>query len=94
MLCDNLQVLSSGFYDWDRRRKTPGARFKEDQTLVEQISLIHAEGRQTYGSPRIVDELRGRGRGRRHGRIRDARLLKCTGLCGQNSPPSDPSGIT
>ncbi len=81
MLCDNLQVSPSGFYDWDRRRKTPGARFKEDQALVEQISLIHAESRQTYGSPRIVDELRARGR--RHGRNRIARLMKSTGLCGR-----------
>ena len=81
MLCDNLGVSPSGFYDWDRRRRCPGARSLEDQALVEQITVIHAESRQTYGAPRMVDELRDLGR--RHGRNRIARLMKSRGLCGR-----------
>ncbi len=81
MLCDNLQVSPSGFYDWDRRRQLPGFRSLEDQALVEQITVIHAEGRQTYGSPRIGNELRARRR--RHGRNRIARLMRGRDLCGR-----------
>lgn len=81
MLCDLLLVSSSGFYDWDRRRRTPRPRAQKDQALVERITRIHAESRQTYGSPRIVDELRARGQ--RHGRNRIARLMKSMGLCGR-----------
>ena len=80
-LCANLEVSPSGFYDWDRRRQRPGARSLEDQTLVEQITAIHAKSRQTYGSPRIVDELRDLGL--RHGRNRIARLMKSRGICGR-----------
>ena len=81
MLCDLLQVSPSGFYDWDRRRQDPGFRAREDQALAEQITVIHAASRQTYGSPRIADELRARGS--RHGRNRVARLMKSRGLCGR-----------
>jgi transposase InsO family protein len=80
-LCANLEVSPSGFYDWDRRRQRPGARSLEDQALVEQITAIHAKSRQTYGSPRIVDELRDLGL--RHGRNRIARLMKSQGICGR-----------
>ena len=73
-LCENLQVSPSGFYDWDRRRLAPGFRTLEDQALAEQITAIHTESRQTYGSPRIAAELRARGQ--RHGRNRIARLMK------------------
>jgi len=34
MLCGNLEVSPSGFYDWDQRRQRPGARSLEDQALV------------------------------------------------------------
>ena len=81
MLCDLLQVSPSGFYDWDRRRQDPGFRAREDQALAEQITVIHAESRQTYGSTRIALELRDRGG--RHGRNRVARLMKSRGLCGR-----------
>jgi putative transposase len=80
-LCENLLVSPSGFYDWDRRRASPGLRALEDLALAQEITTIHTESRQTYGSPRISDELRSRGR--RHGRNRVARLMKSQGLCGR-----------
>jgi putative transposase len=81
MLCELLGVSPSGFYDWDRRRITPGSRASEDQALAEKIAAIHAGSRQTYGVPRIALELRSRGN--RHGRNRIARLMKNRGLCGR-----------
>ena len=80
-LCENLLVSPSGFYDRARRRATPGGRAREDQTLADKIAAIHAESRQTYGSPRIAAELRSQGS--RHGRNRIARLMKSRGLCGR-----------
>lgn len=81
MLCEVLQVSPSGFYDWDRRRLTPGPRALEDQVLAREIVAIHTSSRQTYGTPRIVQALLSCGR--RHGRNRVARIMKSKGLCGR-----------
>jgi putative transposase len=80
-LCAHLEVSPSGYYDWQKRRACPGTRAVENQTLAKEIDKIHAQSRQTYGSPRIVDELRKNGR--RHGRNRVSRLMKERGLCGR-----------
>jgi len=81
LLCANLDVSPSGYYDWQRRRTTPGPRALQNQTLVRQIAGIHIQSRQTYGSPRIVEALRKQGA--RHGRNRIARLMREAGLCGR-----------
>lgn len=60
-LCDNLRVSPSGFYDWQKRQNSPGPRAREDETLAREIREIHQRSRQTYGSPRIVTELRKNG---------------------------------
>jgi len=80
-LCEHLEVSSSGYYDWHKRLLCPGPRAAENQTLAHEIDQIHAQSRQTYGSPRVVEELRKKGR--RHGRNRVARLMKEKGLCGR-----------
>ena len=80
-LCENLQVSTSGYYDWQRRRVTPSPRAQETQELAQEVEVIHGQSRQTYGSPRIVAALRSQGR--RHGRARIARLMKAQGLCGR-----------
>jgi putative transposase len=80
-LCQNLMVSPSGYYDWQERRANPGKRALEDETLAKDIYAIHEESRQTYGSPRIVMELRKQGK--RHGRNRVARLMNEEGLCGR-----------
>ena len=80
-LCALFEVSPSGFYDWDRRRTTPGPRAVADATLAAQITALHAASRQTYGAPRIALELRDCGA--RHGRNRIARLMKSQGLCGR-----------
>lgn len=80
-LCQNLEVSPSGYYDWQNRRAAPGPRAMENQTLIQQIDQIHTHSRHTYGSPRIVAELRKQGR--RHGRNRIARLMRQVGLRGR-----------
>ncbi len=80
-LCAELEVSPSGYYDWQSGAVCPGPRAVEDQALAQQIEQIHAQSRETYGSPRIVKELRKTGR--RHGRNRVARLMKQEGLCGR-----------
>ena len=80
-LCENLLVSASGYYDWQRRRVAPGLRAQETQELAVAVQVIHAQSRETYGSPRIVAELRSQGR--RHGRARIARLMRDKGLCGR-----------
>ena len=81
MLCDNLEVSPSGFYAWDLRRSNPGPRTLEDELLAAEVLEIHAASRRTYGTPRVVDELRSRGR--RHGRRRIARIMRSQGLSGR-----------
>ncbi len=80
-LCEHLEVSSSGYHDWHKWLLCPWPRAAENQTLAYEINQIHAQSRQTYGSPRVVEELRKKGR--RHGRNRVARLMKEKGLCGR-----------
>jgi transposase InsO family protein len=80
-LCANLGVSPSGYYDWQKRRISPGVRARENQSLAKEIQQIHERSRQTYGSPRIVMELR-KG-GKHHGRNRVARLMNEGALCGR-----------
>lgn len=80
-LCSNLQVSPSGYYDWQERRDTPGPRARQNQALTKQIQTIYTASRKTYGSPRVVNELRKQGA--RHGRNRIARLMQAEGLCGR-----------
>jgi transposase InsO family protein len=80
-LCLYLKASPSGFYDWERRHAHPSARMLENQSLAQEIGQIHARSRQTYGAPRIEQELRKKGSC--HGRNRVARLMKEKGLCGR-----------
>jgi putative transposase len=80
-LCLHLEVSPSGYYAWQRRRECPSPRTLQDRALVREIDQIHTRSRQTYGSPRVVEELRQKGQ--RHGRNRIARLMKQEGLCGR-----------
>ncbi len=81
LLCEVLAVSPSGYYDWLRRRAAPGRRACENQALTADIRAIHERSRQTYGSPRVVGELRKAGK--HHGRNRVARLMQAAGLCGR-----------
>jgi putative transposase len=77
--CRVLELPRSSYYEWLGRPAC--ARDVEDAYLIEQIRQIHRGSRQTYGAPRVHDELR-LGLGRRIGRKRIARLMRLAGLVG------------
>lgn len=81
LLCQMLEVSSSGYYDWRKRAQEPGPRAQQNHILGERIKDIHAQSRATYGSPRVLMALRREGS--RHGRNRIARLMKAQGLFGR-----------
>lgn len=58
-MCTTLKVSRSGYYAW--LNKKPSKRDMENQFLLEQITQVHNQSRQTYGSPRITAELKDRG---------------------------------
>ena len=80
-MCAFYGVSRSGYYQW--RKRTPSARDREDQMLLEQIQAIHKRSRWTYGSPRIHAELQDRGH--RVGRNRVARLMQVDGIRGRSA---------
>jgi putative transposase len=71
-LCATLGVSRAGFYAWQGR--PPAPRAEADERLGLEITTIHAESRQRYGSPRIHAELLDRGH--HTSRKRVARLMR------------------
>jgi len=55
MMCGALGVSRSGYYA--RCGRGPSNREKQDKRLVTYIKAIHAHSRQTYGSPRVHQDL-------------------------------------
>ena len=78
-LCRTLRVAKSGYYAW--RGRQPSARHREDQTITRRIREHFEASRQTYGSPRILRDLREEGIA--CGKHRVAKLMKQAGLCVQ-----------
>lgn len=76
LMCKVLEVSPSGFYAW--RKRPESAHSRADRQLRKEIRSVFEESRETYGSPRIHDELRDRGI--RCGRKRVARLMKAEQL--------------
>jgi putative transposase len=60
MLCSTLEVSISGYRAWNRGGKPARMRLTDVQ-LLALIRAIHKEFKGAYGSPRMVDEVRGRG---------------------------------
>jgi transposase InsO family protein len=79
LLCELLGVSSSGYYGW--RQKRPSQRQREDAALAAKIAAAHRASRGTYGSPRIVEDLREEGT--RTSKRRCARLMRAQGLHGK-----------
>ncbi|MFB9416025.1 IS3 family transposase, partial [Dactylosporangium matsuzakiense] len=62
-LCRVLAVpRRQGFYEWLAAQPAREQRATADDELTAQIQAIHTEHRGRYGSPRVTDELRRRGR--------------------------------
>ncbi len=77
-MCRLLDVSTSGFYAWLKRK--PSVRACRDGELRRSIRRIHAESYGTYGVPRIHAELAEEGTA--IGRKRVARLMRVEGLKG------------
>lgn len=58
-MCDVLEVCRSGYYKW-LRRGVP-ERTQRREKLLLRILEIFEESRQTYGAPRIHQQLRAEG---------------------------------
>ena len=79
ILCRVLRVSKSGYYAWKQRGLSKHAL--EDARLGTLVVAAHRAGRGTYGSPRVLRELRENGQ--RTSRKRVARLLRERGLSGE-----------
>lgn len=75
-LCRALRVSKSGYYAWCKRQ--PSVHQRENETITGRIPEHFEVSRQTYGSPRILRELREEGIV--CGKHRVARLMRGAGL--------------
>lgn len=75
-LCDVLNVSHSTYYAW--RTRSSSKREEQNQQLLTDITLIHRKSRQTYGSPRITQELRSGGKSCGENRV--ARIMRNHGI--------------
>lgn len=76
MLCKTLGVSRSGYYHWASRKISD--RQEANLQMVQKIRTIHAEVKQTYGSPRMHAELAGQGCDVSLGRVE--RLMRKHGI--------------
>ena len=59
-MCDVLDVSRSGFYAW--RTRPVSARSQRQAKVISEIKQIHSERyKNSYGSPRVQQELVDRG---------------------------------
>ncbi len=85
-LCQVLGLSRSGYYQWLGRQ--PSARARANQALSARIGVIHEQSRQSYGSPRMTQQLRIEGR--LVGKNRVARLMKQSGIRARRKKPFRP----
>lgn len=76
IMCRVLKVSKQGYFDWRHRPISPHGC--DDAALAKQVALIHTQSRETYGSPRIHQELRHQGK--HVSRKRVARLMRELGI--------------
>ena len=75
-MCRVLEVSRSGYYRWLKRK--PSQRQLDNQRLDAEIREIYDGSKGRYGSPKITQELRDRGR--RVGKNRVAMRMRKAGL--------------
>ena len=83
-LCEALEASPSGYHDWQERRLCPSSRALQNQALAKEIKQLQEASRETYGSPRILMELR------KKGALSLARISfgsKTLGFCGISRNP-------
>jgi len=75
-MCRVLEVSRAGYYRWLKRK--PSQRQLDNQSLDAEIREIYDGSKGRYGSPKITQELRDRGR--RVGKNRVAMRMRKAGL--------------
>lgn len=76
VMCQMMNVSRSGYYSFTKGRTC--VRQKANERLLEEIRTVHAASRETYGSPRVFQELKAKGI--KCGRHRVARLMAKSGI--------------
>lgn len=76
VMCRVLEVSKSGYFAWRDGRESP--RRCRDRVLTVLIQASHDRSRQTYGSPRVFEDLKDQGIPL--GQKRVERLMKCAGI--------------
>lgn len=76
LMCRVLEVSPAGYHAW--RQRSPSAHAIADERLMLNVRVAFTRSRQTYGAPRVHQELRAEGL--RVGRKRVARLMRQAGL--------------
>ena len=77
-MCRLLGVSTSGYYAWEQRE--PSARAQANERLLARMRTIHVKSRETYGAPRMIEELQAEGMRVGHNRV--SRLMRQAGLVG------------
>jgi putative transposase len=80
-MCETLSVSASGYRAW-KRGGSPGRKRLTAAQLLALIKAIHQELKGTYGSPRMVRELRARGIPASKPRVE--RLMRENGIRGRH----------
>ncbi len=75
-LCRAMQVSESGYRAWNKRQ--PSQRERQNRHLTERICSLFTASGQTYGSPRLWDDLKQEGEQVSQKRV--ARLMRLAGL--------------
>jgi len=78
LMCQNLKVSSSGYYDWKRRE--PSSRAVTNKRLLMKITELHQDSDSMKGGPRIWEDLIYAGEACSKNRV--ARLMSKHGLYG------------
>ena len=80
LLCQVLEVGTSGFYAWLQRSES--LRSRKNRQLLVEIKVVHQRSRQTYGSPRVYADLNMNGHA--CGKHRVARLMRTYRIVSQH----------
>lgn len=75
-MCKVLKVSRAGYNEW--LKSGPSQRWKENEMLQNEIRQIFELSHGTYGSPRITEELKKKGKA--VGQNRVAKIMRVCGL--------------
>lgn len=64
-----MAVSSSGYYEWRHHHEQPSHRDLDEAYLVNEIHAIYDRLDDSYGSPRLTNELARRGFCANHKRV-------------------------